>query len=139
MSDPIHNLKHASEKKSGKCGGKERKHPYLVTVLGECAGCVDGCKAKFHAGMTEDDLGDLASGKNEFVPFHLHITGEPCVHIWKKVYSRCTGKARADQVNHIVDGSDKGFGPTIGERIRISSMSMRPNFQLGIMATLQQR
>ena len=70
-----------------------KAHPYLVTVLGVCEGCVDGCKAKFYAGLTEEDLSDLASGTTSVIPFYLHITGEPCKHIWKKKYSRCTGKA----------------------------------------------
>ena len=84
--DPIHNLKNASGKKIGKQGGKHKAHPYFVTVVGVCEGQVDGCQAKFLAGMKESDLSALASGTTSAIPFYLHIAGDPCTHIWKKKY-----------------------------------------------------
>ena len=67
LRDRILKLNRNVEKLQGKRGGKSRKLPYLVHIMGCCEATVDGCEATFDAGITEEDLYELASGNTDSV------------------------------------------------------------------------
>ena len=107
----IHKMGSASGKTEGKRGGKDKSHPYVLHWKGNCRGIEDGCKSIFNAGITEDDLTNaLADDNIEFVKASMTITGN-CKHLWKKRYSKVTGRARRAQVVEIASGKDRTMPP----------------------------
>ena len=127
--DKVHHPQLRSKKKTGKRGGSNKKHHYLVHFTGGCHAACDHCQTKYHAGITQQDLTMLAKGESDTVRLSMELSGQ-CTHIWKKKYGKVTGSLRQKQIDAIVNGADRLVPPSRRARRNLLQIEAR-NFAVG--------